>query len=216
MKAFERDRNDMAALAARIAANGIADERILDAFREIPRRMFLSAPYQSGAYGDTAVPIECGQIIAAPSTMAAMLVALDVRPEHKVLEVGCGSGFQAAILARLVRQVVTLDRFRTLIELAEDRFAAMKIGNVVAMVADGLEGFTRHAPYDRILVDGAVAKVPGALMDQLSDRGILVAPVGTGPQQTVVRIVRDGRLFHRTEIGPARFGPLIEGVASRL
>lgn len=216
MKSFERDRTAMATLAARLKTIGVADDRIAARFEAIPRRLFLSAPYQPGAYVDRAVPIECGQVLPAPSTMASMIAALSIEGDHKVLEIGCGSGFQAAILAGLARQVVTLDRFRTLVELAEDRLVALKIENVAAIVADGFDGFTRHAPYDRILVDGAVGKVPGALMDQLSDRGVLVAPVGTGPQQSLVRIVRDGRLFHRSEWGPVRFTPLIEGVASRL
>jgi protein-L-isoaspartate(D-aspartate) O-methyltransferase len=216
MKSFERDREQMAELTRRLRVMGYTDQPLLDALEFVPRRMFVSAPYQPSAYLDRAVPIECGQTLSAPSTVAAMITALEPRREHKVLEVGCGAGFQAAVLSRLARSVVTLDRFRTLVELAEDRLTALKIETVTALVADGLEGFTRHAPYDRILVDGAVGKIPPALMDQLADKGILVAPVGTGGVQTLVRIVRDGRLFHRTELGQVRFVPLIEGVASRL
>lgn len=216
MKSFERDRSRMIELAARLKAAGLADDALATAFATVPRRLFLSAPYQSDAYEDQVLPIECGQVTSAPSTIATVVGALGVGPDHKVMEVGCGGGFQAAILSRIARHVVTLDRFRTLVALAEDRLSAMKIGNVVPLVADGLEGFTRHAPYDRILVDGAVPKIPGALMDQLADRGVMVAPLGSGPQQTLVRVVRDGRLFHRTELGPVRFQPLIEGVASRL
>lgn len=216
MRAFERDRTALAIMTRRLQSDCAADPDILAAIESIPRRMFVSAPYQPGAYLDRALPIECGQMLSAPSTVVSMISTLDVRPEHKVLEVGCGSGFQAAVLGRLAAKVVTLDRFRTLVELAEDRLGALKIGNVSALVADGFDGFTRHAPYDRILVDGGVPKVPTALMDQLTDKGVLVAPVGTGFSQTLVRIVRDGRLFHRTEIGQVRFVPLIEGIASRL
>lgn len=216
MRVSDRDRSSMADLVAKLRVAGAGETRVLDAMESLPRRVFVSAPYQADAYLDRAIPIECGQSMTSPSTVAAMITALDVRPEHKVLEVGCGSGYQAAVLSRLTRAVVTLDRFRTLVELAEDRMTAMKIEGVTVLVADGLEGFTRHAPYDRILVDGAVPKIPGPLMDQLADRGVMVAPVGTGGAQTLVRIVRDGRLYHRAELGQVRYVPLIEGVASRL
>lgn len=216
MQSFERDRVAMAELAMKLRAVGLSDARLLAALETVPRRMFLAAPYQSSAYLDRALPIECGQTLSAPSTIAAMIAALDVKPEHKVLEVGCGSGYQAAVLSKIAGRVVTLDRYRTLVELAEDRLGALKITTVTPLVADGFEGFTRHAPYDRIIVDGAVAKIPTALMDQLADRGVLVAPVGTGATQSLVRVVRDGRLFHRSEIGQVRFVPLVEGIASRL
>ena len=216
MRVSERDRASMAVLVAKLRAAAAGDPRVLAAMESLPRRVFISAPYQGDGYLDRAIPIECGQSMTSPSTVAAMVTALDVKPEHKVLEVGCGSGFQAAVLSKLARAVVTLDRFRTLVELAEDRLTALKIEGVTALVADGLEGFTRHAPYDRILVDGAVPKIPGPLMDQLADKGVLVAPVGTGPSQALVRIVRDGRLYHRAELGQVRYVPLIEGVASRL
>jgi protein-L-isoaspartate(D-aspartate) O-methyltransferase len=216
MRVSERDRASMAVLVAKLRAAAAGDERVLAAMESLPRRVFVSAPYQADAYLDRAIPIECGQSMTSPTTVAAMITALDVKPEHKVLEVGCGSGYQAAVLSRLARSVVTLDRFRTLVELAEDRMTALKVEGVTALVADGLEGFTRHAPYDRILVDGAVPKIPGPLMDQLADKGVMVAPVGTGGSQALVRIVRDGRLYHRAEFGQVRYVPLIEGVASRL
>lgn len=216
MKGFERDREPNARLVARLTNQGKVDAQVLAAFTAVPRRLFVGAPDQAFAYEDRSVPIECGQSLQSPTIMAQALTALSPTPQSKVLEIGCGSGFQAALLARLAGRIVTLDRFRTLVELAEDRLSALKVGNVTVLLADGLDGFTRHAPYDRILVDGAVERVPAALMDQLADKGTLVAPVGRGPVQTLVKIVRDGRLFHRTEIGPVRFVPLVEGVAARL
>lgn len=216
MKPFEPDRVAMAELTMKLRGIGITDVRLLSALETIPRRIFISAAYQSSAYLDRAVPIECGQVLHAPSTVAMLVAALDVRPEHRVLEVGCGSGFQAAVLSHLASSVVTMDRFHSLVDLADDRLSTLKIVNVTPMFGDGLEGFTRHAPYDRILLDGAVEKVPTALLDQLSDRGVLVAPVGNGAAQTLVRISRDGRLFHRTELMSMRCLPLREGVARRL
>jgi protein-L-isoaspartate(D-aspartate) O-methyltransferase len=216
MRSFDRDLGAMTGLAAKLRSAGPFQPEVVAAFARIPRRMFVPAPYQADTYQDRALPIECGQTLSAPSTVATMLTALEVRPADTVLEVGCGSGFQAAILALLAAKVITLDRFRTLVDLTEDRLTALKIANVTPMVADGFDGFSRQAPYHRIVIDGAVAKIPPALMDQLADKGILVAPVGSGPSQTLVRIIRDGRLFHRTDVGQVRFIPLIEGVASRL
>lgn len=216
MRSFEPDRVAMAELTMKLRGIGITDIRLLSALETIPRRMFISAAYQSSAYLDRSLPIECGQVLHAPSMVASHVAALDVRAEHRVLEVGCGSGYQAAVLAHLCAQVISMDRFRSLIELADDRLATLKIGNVTTLLGDGLEGFTRHAPYDRILLDGAVDKVPTALLDQLGDHGVLVAPVGSGPRQILTRISRDGRLFHRTELMPTRCLPLREGVARRL
>jgi protein-L-isoaspartate(D-aspartate) O-methyltransferase len=215
MKVSEHDRIAIAELMMRLRGQGLSDPRLLRAFETVPRRLFVPSRYHEDAYRDRAVPIECGQTLNAPSTVAHLLSVLDPQPGQKVLEIGCGSGYQAAILVALGGRVVTLDRYRTLIELAEDRFAALKVAPK-ALAADGFEGLAAEAPYDRIIVDGAVQRVPSALMDQLADHGVLLAPVGTGPSQTLVRIVRDGRLFNRTEIGAVRFVPLVEGLASRL
>ncbi len=216
MRPFEPDKVAIAELTMKLRGMGVTDTRLLRALELVPRRMFVAAAHQASAYLDRSLPIECGQTISAPSTVALMVSALGVGPEDKVLEVGCGSGFQAAILAHLAAQVVTMDRFHSLIDIAEDRLTALKILNVITLLGDGLEGFTRYAPYNRILVDGAVEKVPTALLDQLADKGTLVAPVGTGHTQTLVRISRDGRLFHRAELGKIRQFPLKEGVARRL
>lgn len=216
MRAFEPDRVALAELTMKLRGLGITDIRLLSALETVPRRMFIPAAYRASAYLDRAVPIECGQTLDAPSQVAVTLAVLDVRAEHHVLEVGCGSGYQTAILAGLARHVVAIDRFRSLVDLAGDRLGSLRIDNVTAIVGDGLEGFTRHAPYDRILVDGAVEKVPATLLDQLADHGALVAPVGRGPAQRLTRICRDGRLFHRTDHGPVRRLPLVEGVARRL
>jgi protein-L-isoaspartate(D-aspartate) O-methyltransferase len=214
-KAYERDREAMAALAMKLRSLGLADPRLIGAFEMIPRRLFVPARYHEDAYADRAVPIECGQTLNAPSTVARILAALDLRPGQSVLEIGCGSGYQAAILAAYGARVVTIDRYRTLIELAEGRFASLKL-TINALAGDGLEGYPRTAPYDRILIDGSVPRVPPVLMDQLADKGVLIAPVGPGDKQTLVRITRDGRLYNRVELGPARFVPLVEGMASRL
>lgn len=216
MKAFEPDRVVQAELIMKLRGLGITDKRLLSAMETIPRKIFVPASCQSGVYLDRAIPIECGQIMNAPSSVAMALDLLGVEPSHIALEVGCGSGYQTAILAHLAGRVVAIDRYHTLVDLADDRLASLRLDNVTAVVADGFDGMSRHAPYDRILVDGAVEKVPTALLDQLADHGVLVAPVGKGPRQTLMRIVREGRLFHRSEHGPVRTLPLVEGTARRL
>jgi protein-L-isoaspartate(D-aspartate) O-methyltransferase len=215
MKVSDRDRIAIAELIMKLRAQGVSDSVLLRAIEQVPRRMFVPSRYHDDAYLDRAVPIECGQTLNAPSTVAAVLGAAAVQAGHKVLEIGTGSGYQAAVLVALGARVVSLDRYRTLVDLAQDRFAALRL-SLTVVAADGFAGHPPAAPYDRIIVDGSVPRVPAALMDQLADRGTLVAPVGEGPVQTLVRIVRDGRLFNRTEVGPARFVPLVEGLARRL
>jgi protein-L-isoaspartate(D-aspartate) O-methyltransferase len=215
MKVFDRDRVAMASLVMGLRAMGLTDSRLIGALETVPRRLFVPARYHDDAYADRAVPIECGQILSAPSTVAEMLKTLDLKPGQSVLEVGCGAGYQAAILSAFGARVVTLDRYRTLIELAEDRFTALKLP-VTTAIADGFEGYVRHAPYERIIVDGAVSRVPPALLEQLANGGVLIAPVGTGPTQTLVRMTREGRLYNRTDLGTVRFVPLTPGLAVRL
>lgn len=211
----DTDRVAIASLLMRLRSAGIDDPALLRAFETVPRRLFVPASCHDDAYADRSVPIECGQTLGSPSAMAAALRALAVKPGHSVLEIGCGSGYQAALIDACGGRVVTLERFRTLVDLAEDRFTALK-RPVTVVHADGFDGWPRNAPYDRIIVDGAVERIPAALMDQLSDKGVLVAPVGSGAGQKLVRIVRDGRLYNRTELGPCRAVPLVEGLASRL
>ncbi|ODN69269.1 protein-L-isoaspartate(D-aspartate) O-methyltransferase [Methylobrevis pamukkalensis] len=206
----------MAELVMKLRGAGINDRRLLVAIERIPRRLFLGARDQPDAAQDRALPIECGQIASAPSTVAYVLQSLDIRPDDKVLEIGTGSGFQTAIIAHLAKRVVTLDRFRTLSDLARDRFETLRLDNVVPVVADGAQGYSRHAPYDRIVLNAAVDIVPRALLDQLMDGGVLVAPVGTGTTQTLVRIVKQERTFTRTELRKVRFLKLEDGVARML
>lgn len=216
MKAFEADRPLLADLVRRLRAQGITDDRLLQAVASIPRRLFVTHPDRADAYGDRAAPIECGQTLPPALQMAQAVQALSLRSGAKVLEVGCGSGYQAAVLAHMGGRVVTLDRYRTLVELAEDRFQTLRLEGIVALVADGLDGFTRHAPYERIIVDGAVPKIPTALLDQLGEGGVMVIPVGEGATQTLTRVTREGRLFNRVEIATVRSLPLLEGTAARL
>jgi protein-L-isoaspartate(D-aspartate) O-methyltransferase len=210
------DRAGLAGLLMALRSKGVTDRRVLAAFEAVPRALFLDALDRGRAYKDYALPAPCGQTATAPSTIGLMLQALGVAAEHKVLEIGCGSGFQAALLGRLAAQVVTLDRYRTVVEFAAGRFATLRIENVAAVAADGFEGHPRGAPFDRIILSGAHDHVPQPLIDQLADRGMLLAPVGRASPQTLVRITRDGLSIRREEIGGVRMPQLIEGMARRL
>ena len=198
-----------------LRSRGVRDTRLLSAIERVPRRLFLSARQHMLAYVDTQLPIECGQTTPAPSVMARMIEALELKPEHRVLHVGTGSGYQAAILGQMVAQVVTLERYRTLVELARQRLVTLKLANVDVRHADGLAGLSdEDDPFDRILLSGSVATLPRPLMDNLADGGRLVAPVGpVGEEQRLVRFSRDGK---QADLGPLRVVPLAEGLATRL
>src|SRR5690606_25346619 len=159
------------------------DLRVLRALELVPRERFVEPEQAEQAYVDQAMPIECGQTISQPYVVAAMTEALNLEPSHKVLEIGTGSGSQAAILAHLAAHVVTVERYRTLAETAERRLQDLDLDNVTVIVGDGTLGAPEHAPFDRIVVTAATAEIPPALLEQLKEGGVLVAPVG--PQSGV-------------------------------
>lgn len=198
-----------------LRSRGVRDTRLLGAIERVPRRLFLSARQHMLAYVDTQLPIECGQTTPAPSVMARMIEALDLKAEHRVLHIGTGSGYQAAILGHMVREVVTLERYRTLVDLARQRLVTLKLANVEVRHADGLAALKESDdPFDRILLSGSVATLPRPLMNALGEGGLLVAPVGPGgDEQRLVRFASGGK---QADLGPLRLVPLAEGVATRL
>ncbi len=213
----EADREATAALILRLRSQGIRNTRLLSAIERVPRRLFLSAALQRHAGEDTAMPIECGQTISQPSLVARMTDALDVAATHKVLEVGTGSGFQAAILGLMAGEVHSIERYRTLVDLARERLASLRIGSVRVHHGDGLEGLAEHAPYDRIIVTASGPEIPRVLLDELAEDGKLIMPRGPkgSLQQLVLIEKRDGRLSEKV-LAEVRFVPLVEGTASRL
>jgi protein-L-isoaspartate(D-aspartate) O-methyltransferase len=197
---------------------GIQDTRVLRALETVPRERFVEAGQQDLAFADQALPICCGQTISQPYVVAAMTEALEVGPHHRVLEIGTGSGYQAAILARLAWEVVSIERYRTLAEMARTRLAALGLNNVTVTVGDGTKGDPERAPFDRIIVTAATPEIPPPLLDQLAPDGILIAPVGpTGGVQQLKRLHKkeDGAIEERTLMA-VRFVPLIPGQAARL
>jgi protein-L-isoaspartate(D-aspartate) O-methyltransferase len=213
----EADREATAALILGLRSQGIRNTRLLSAIERVPRRLFLSAALQRHAGVDSALPIECGQTISQPSLVAMMTDALDVRSGHRVLEVGTGSGYQAAILGLLSDEVHSVERYRTLVDLARERLATLKIGTVHVHHGDGLEGLPDKAPFDRIIVTAAGPEIPPALVEQLADGGKLILPLGPkGAVQQLVLAEKRGASLERRVLGDVRFVPLVEGVATRL
>ena len=197
---------------------GVTDTRVLSAVERIPREHFVEEAFLDQAYANQALPINCGQTISQPQVVALMTQALETGDRQKVLEVGTGSGYQAAILAKLVRRVYTIERYRDLLAAAERRFQTLGLHNITTMVGDGYKGWGAQAPFDRILVTAAARVVPPELVEQLSDEGgIMVLPVGeaaapTGLNQEVIRVRKDGKQFTTERLFPVRFVPLVQGV----
>lgn len=206
-----------AALVLTLRGHGIGDTAVLSAIERVPRRLFLTARHHKLAYEDSPLPIECGQIVSAPSRVAQVAQALELSRGHCVLEVGTGSGYQAAVLGHLAERVDSLDRYKTLVSLAAQRTAALKLGNVAIHHADGFAGLRQHAPFDRIVLTGAVSELPPELLLQLRTPGILIAPVGAaGQPQVLTRLRRTdaGDVFEKIDM--VRVTTLVPGQAQKL
>ena len=199
-----------------IAARGVRDERVLDALRRIPRERFLPDETLSAAYDDRALSVGLGQTISQPYIVAYMTEMLEVDHRHRVLEIGTGTGYQTVILAMLAAQVYTVERFEELSLAAQRRVADLGLKNVLFRVGDGSLGWPEAAPYDRIMVTAAAERMPGALVDQLGEGGVMIIPVGEDSAQTLVRVERcGGKIAERPLLG-VRFVPLVsEGAMPR-
>ncbi len=195
---------------------GIVDRQVLGALERIPREQFVTADFGERAYENRALPIACGQTISQPFVVAMMTEALCLTPRLKVLEVGTGSGYQSAILSLLSRRLYTIERYRTLLHAAEERFDNLRLRNIVTRLGDGMIGWPEQGDFDRILVTAGTEKCPPALLAQLREGGLLVAPIGPPEQQFVTVFRRDGEAFHQRQIAPVRFVPLIAGIARTL
>jgi protein-L-isoaspartate(D-aspartate) O-methyltransferase len=196
---------------------GISDPAVLRAMDEVPREHFVEGSFADTAYADQALPIACGQTISQPYVVAFMTEHLRVQPNDRVLEVGTGSGYQAAILSRLAREVVTIERYRTLAETARHRLRTLGYDNVDVRVGDGLAGVSDRAPYDRIIVTAAAETIPDALLGELADGGVMVLPLGphAGPQQ-LVKLTKGEQGIKQEALIGVRFVPLLAGTAREL
>jgi protein-L-isoaspartate(D-aspartate) O-methyltransferase len=202
-------------LIMELRRQGISNTDVLSAVERVPRDVFVPPTFRDRAYENIALPIASGQTISQPYIVAYMTQLLNLDKRRKVLEIGTGSGYQTAILARLSRRVYSIERYRNLLETAEKAFEELKITNITARVGDGYKGWPEQAPFDRILVTAAAEEVPQALIDQLAPDGIMVLPVGRdSTSQHILRITRDeaGNLSEEVLL-PVRFVPMVQGVA---
>jgi protein-L-isoaspartate(D-aspartate) O-methyltransferase len=197
-----------------LRSRGVTDMGVLTAMEQVDRGLFVRGLFAERAYEDMPLPIACGQTISQPSVVGLMTQALEVSPRDKVLEVGTGSGYQAAILSHLARRVYTVDRHRRLVREARAAFDQLGIVNITAFTADGSFGLPDQAPFDRILVTAAAEDPPGPLLAQLKIGGIMVLPVGQSDAvQSLIRVRRHEGGFEYDELRPVRFVPLVEGLA---
>ena len=196
-----------------LRSKGVTNKTVLEAMEKIDRGAFIQGYFSDRAYEDTPLPIPCGQTISQPSVVALMTEALDLSPRDKVLEVGTGSGYQAAVLSQLARRIYTVDRFSRLVRDARAVFERLGLSNITAFTADGSFGLPDQAPFDRILVTAAAEDPPGPLLAQLKIGGIMVVPVGQSDTvQHLIRVTRREDGFHYDDLRAVRFVPLVEGL----
>jgi protein-L-isoaspartate(D-aspartate) O-methyltransferase len=200
-------------LVMALRRSGVTDTAVLAAIERIPREAFVPDAFFDQAYEDKALPIGQGQTVSQPQIVALMTQALELTPRHKVLEIGTGSGYQSAVLARLARRVYTIERHKPLLAEAERRFADLRIHNITAIAGDGMKGWPAQAPFDRIIVTAAAAGMPETLLAQLAVGGIMVLPLG--PERGDQELVRLRRLetdIETEKLCDVRFVPLLPGL----
>lgn len=198
-------------LIMQLRNSGIRDTAVLSAIEQIPREIFVEETFRDHAYDDTALPIPQGQTISQPTVVAAMTQALELHTRMRVLEVGTGSGYQAAVLSKLARRVYTIERHKELMLLAEERFRELGLHNIVTIRGDGSKGWPAAAPFERILVTAAASEMPACYLEQLAPGGIMVIPVGAnGGEQMLMKLrkSKDGSISSEP-LMPVRFVPLI-------
>lgn len=208
----EEDASNRIRLLMKLRTGGITDTNVLAAMENVPRELFVEDTFIEHAWDDTALPIASGQTISQPTVVAWMTWALEIEPRMRVLEIGTGSGYQAAILAKLSRRVYTIERHRDLLQLAEERFRKLKLTNIVTKPGDGSKGWREAAPFDRIMVTAAAPSIPAALLEQLAPGGVMVVPVGNSvADQILLRIRKDDNGKITTQhLMNVRFVPLVE------
>ncbi|WP_283807922.1 protein-L-isoaspartate(D-aspartate) O-methyltransferase [Bradyrhizobium macuxiense] len=196
---------------------GISDQVVLRAMEEVPREVFVEPRDRNYAYRDSALGIACGQTISQPFVVAYMTEQLQLQKDHRVLEIGTGSGYQAAVLSRLCKQVLTIERYRTLADDARKRLEKLGYYNVEVLLGDGFDVPAGAGDFDRIIVTAAMEQIPDRLMERLQPGGVLIAPVGPHHgTQTLVRAVRTETGFDRKELVDVRFVPALPGIAREL
>jgi protein-L-isoaspartate(D-aspartate) O-methyltransferase len=217
-RAIQRDEGEIRmGFLLDLRRRGIGDQRVLRAMDQVPRENFVAPDHADAAYADQALPIDCGQTISQPYVVAYMTEQLALAPNHRVLEIGSGSGYQAAVLSRLAREVVSVERYRTLADGARTRLHTLGYDNVTIVVGDGLAGHPPLAPYDRIIVTAAAESMPEPLVAQLAEGGVMLLPLGPhGGAQRIVKLTKSAEGTAREDLIWVRFVPLLPGQAREL
>ena len=210
-------REAFASFLLRLRGKGIVAKDLISAFEATPRHAFVPDRWQNVAWAEGMIPIECGEAIEGPDLQATILASLAIEPGHRVLEVGTGSGFSAAVMARLAAKVVTVERYKTLTEQARRRFESLGLTNAFVRQADGSQGLAAEGPFDRIIVWAAFDGMPRHFVDQLASGGVLIAPIGgSESEQALARLTKVGSRFDREDIAQVRLQPLTAGLAKVL
>ncbi|TPK61639.1 protein-L-isoaspartate(D-aspartate) O-methyltransferase [Mesorhizobium sp. B2-4-19] len=209
------DREGFAAFLLRLRGRGTVPKALIAAFEATPRRGFLAPHFHQIAWSDRMLPIECGEAIEGADMQAAVIAALAIEAGNRVLEIGTGSGYTAAVMSRLAARIVTIDRYKTLVEQARQRFEALGIGNVIVRQSDGSGGLPAEGPFDRIVAWAAFDSLPRFLLDQLSSGGIVIAPIGPEEgEQVLAKLTKVGSRFEREDIGLVRLQPILRSIAA--
>ena len=200
-------------LLMQLRQKGITDQKVLSAIEKVPREAFIPESFHDQAYENTALPIGLGQTISQPSVVGFMTQALEVGPRMKVLEIGTGCGYQAAVLSGMCRRIYSIERFKELFRLAQNRLSELRFNNVTIKWGDGLEGWPEQAPFDRMILTAGIKELPNYLFDQMADDGIVIAPIGKrADEQKLVKFTRQqGGGWNLQHLWPVRFVPLLEG-----
>ncbi len=211
------EKEGFAGLLLRLRAEGISDKPLLVALEKTPRTLFLSAAHADVAYTDRLIPIDCGAFAESPDMVARILHLARLEPGQRLLDVGTGSGFLAAVSSHLVERVLTIDRYKTLVSLAQQRFRHLSLNNIVARQADGIKGVSGEGTFDRIIISGVFETMPRHYVDQLASGGIMMAAIqpADGPVR-MSRLIKIGSRFEREDFFPVPYGRLVPGVAAAL
>ncbi len=208
-------REAFASFLLRLRGKGVVAKDLISAFESTPRHAFVPDRWQGVAWAEGMIPIECGEAIEGPDMQAQIIASLAIEPGHRVLEVGTGSGFTAAVLARLAAKVVTVERYRTLAEQARQRFEALGLVNAFMRHADGSQGLPAEAPFDRIVVWAAFDAMPRSFAEQLASNGVMIAPIGPDEgEQVLTKLTKIGSRFEREDIGTVRLQPIAKNIAA--
>ena len=212
-----KDQEGFAAFLLRARARGLDDKPLFSALESTPRRMFVPSEYQQTAFSPRMIPIDCGETMEGLDLQATVISALEIHDGCRVLEIGTGSGFTGAVMARLASRVITVDRFRRLVEQATERFRALGLANVIARHGNAHKAVEGEGPYDRIIVWAAFDSMPRHFVDLLSSGGVMIAPIGGAEEEQVLaRLEKVGSRFERKDVGRARLQPLQNSVAAAL